>query len=89
MCIVDFFIMSQQELVAYITEENKRRKRKRIMLTQKYFEISCLALAYLSTQRAPRDLGSFNDEEETIRYRKYYLKKLIMGPRQLAMINYA
>ena len=36
-CIVAFFIMSQQELVAYITEENKRRKRKRILLTKQYF----------------------------------------------------
>ena len=66
-------------MVAYITEENKRRKRKRIILAQKYFEISCLALAYLSTQRAPRDLGCFNDDEETVRYRKYILKKTYNG----------
>ena len=71
--------MSQQELIAYITEENRRRKRKRILLTYAYFEMSCLALAYLSTQRAPRDLGCFDDEEETVRYRKYILKKTYDG----------
>ena len=71
--------MSQQELVAYITEENTIRKKKRIVLAQKYFEISCLALAYLSTQRAPRDLRCFKDEEETVRYRKYVLKKTFDG----------
>ena len=71
--------MSQQELVNYITEENKKRKRKRILLTKQYFEISCLAFAYLTTQRAPRDLGCFNDDEETIRYRKYILKKTYDG----------
>ena len=35
-----------------------------------------LALAYLST---PRDPGCFNDEEETVRYRKYILKKTYDG----------
>ena len=48
-------------------------------MAQKYFQISCLALAYLSTQRAPRDLGCFNDDEETVRYRKYILKKTYNG----------
>jgi hypothetical protein len=71
--------MSQLEMAAYITEENKRRKRKRILLTKKYFEMSCLALAYLSTQRAPRDLGCFNDDEEKVAYRKYILKKTYDG----------
>ena len=79
MCIVAFFIMSQQELVAYITEENKRRKRKRILLTKQYFEMSCLAFAYVSSQRAPRNLGCFDEEEEKVAYRKYILKQTYEG----------
>jgi hypothetical protein len=71
--------MSQQELVSYITEENKRRKRKRLLLTKKFFEMSCLALAHLSTQRAPRNLGRFSDDEEKVAYRKYILKKTYEG----------
>lgn len=71
--------MSQQELVAYITDENKRRKRKGILLTKKYFELSCLALAYLSTQRTTRNLGCFNDDEEKVAYRKYILKTTYDG----------
>ena len=71
--------MSQLDLVASITEENKRRKRKRILLTKKYFEMSCLALAYLSSQRVPRNLGCFSDDEEKLAYRKYILKKTYDG----------
>jgi hypothetical protein len=71
--------MSQLELVASITEENKRRKRKRILLTKKYFEMSCLALAYLSSQRAPRNLGCINVDEEKVAFRKYILKKTYDG----------
>uniref|UniRef100_A0ACD5WVN9 Uncharacterized protein n=1 Tax=Avena sativa TaxID=4498 RepID=A0ACD5WVN9_AVESA len=71
--------MSQQEMVDYITEENKRRKRKRIVLTRQFFEMSFLALAHLSTQRGPRNLGCFNDDEEKIAYRKYILKKTYDG----------
>jgi hypothetical protein len=71
--------MSQQELVAYITDEDKRRKRKRILLTKKYFELSCLALAYHSMQRTPRNLGCFNDDEEKVAYRKYILKTTYDG----------
>ena len=78
-CVHCSIIMSQQELVAYIMEENKRRKRKRILLTKMWFEMSCMALAYLSTQRAPRDLGCFNDDEEKVAYRKYILKKMYNG----------
>ena len=65
--------MSQLEMVAYITEENKRRKRKRIFMTKKYFEMSCLAFAYLTTQRPSKNPGFFNDGEEKIAYRKYIL----------------
>jgi hypothetical protein len=72
-------MMSQLDLVSRITEENKSRKRKRILLTKKYFEMSCLVLAYLSTQRAPRDLGYFNDNEEKVAYRKYILKTTYDG----------
>jgi hypothetical protein len=62
--------MSHQELVDYITEENKRRKRKRIVFTKMYFEVSMVALAYASTLRAPRDLGAFNDYEQKVAYKK-------------------
>ena len=72
-------IMSNQELVDYVTEENKRRKRKRLVLTKMYFEVSMLALAYVSTQRAPRDLGAFTEFEEKVAYRKYVLKKTYNG----------
>ena len=81
--------MSNQELVDYITEENKRRKRRRLVLTKIYFEVSMLALAYVSTQRAPRDLGAFTEFEEKVAYRKYVLKKHTMGRRQDAMMSYA
>ena len=74
--------MSQLELVAFITEENKRRKRKRILLTKMYFEMSCLALACLSSQRLPKDLGCFNDDEEKVAYRKYILKKTYDGSEE-------
>ena len=71
--------MSNQELISYITGENKRRERKRILLTQKYFEMSCLVVAYLSPQKAPRNLGCFDDDEEKVAYRKYILKKTYDG----------
>ena len=74
--------MSQQELVAYITEENKRRKRKRLILTKQYMEMSFLALAYLSTQRRPRDLGCFSDDEEKLAFRKYILKQTYDGSEE-------
>jgi hypothetical protein len=35
------------ELVACINEENKRRKRRRIILTEMYFESCVLAMAYI------------------------------------------
>ena len=71
--------MSHQEMVAYINEENRRRKRKRIVLTKMYFEVSMLALAYVSTQRAPRDLGAFTEFEEKFAYRKYVLRRTYNG----------
>ena len=54
--------MSDLELVSFINEENKRRKR-RIIFTELYFEAVVLGLAYLSSQRGPRDLGCFNGDE--------------------------
>jgi hypothetical protein len=38
---------------------HNRRKRRRIVFMKQYFESTLLAMAYLSTQRGPRDLGSF------------------------------
>jgi hypothetical protein len=67
------------ELVACINEENKRRKRRRIILTEMYFESCVLAMAYLSTQRGPRDLGYFSDEERKHSVRKYLLKEMYDG----------
>jgi hypothetical protein len=64
------------ELVACINEENKRRKRRRIILTEMYFESCVLAMAYLSTQRGPRDLGHFSDDERKHSVRKYLLKEM-------------
>jgi hypothetical protein len=72
--------MSEElELVSYITEENKRRKRRRIVLTEQYFHSILLAMAYLSSQRAPRELGSFNDDEHKLSLRKYLLKEMYDG----------
>ena len=44
-----------------------------------YFESTLLALAYLSTRRLPRDLGSFNDDEHKLSLRKYLLKDMYDG----------
>ncbi|XBI50433.1 hypothetical protein VPH35_113836 [Triticum aestivum] len=71
--------MSDMDLVAYINEENKRRKRRRIVLTKLYFESFLLGIAYLSMKRAPRDLGSFSDDEEKNIHRKYLLKGMYDG----------
>jgi hypothetical protein len=43
------FMMSQVDLVSCITEENKRRKGKRIILTKKFFYIR-YATIYIRTQ---------------------------------------
>jgi hypothetical protein len=66
-------------MVSYITKENKRRKRRRIVLIKQYFESALLAMAYLSTQRGPRDLGSFTDDEHKHSLRKYLLKDMYDG----------
>ena len=66
-------------LIASITEENKRRKRKRIILTAMYVESVCLGLAYLSTQRVPKSLRCFSDEELRYVHRKYLLKEMYNG----------
>ena len=49
------------------------------MLTKLYFEVSMVALAYASTQRAPRDLGAFDDFEKKVAYRKYVLRRTYNG----------
>ena len=69
--------MSDLDLVAYINEENKRRKRRRIVLTKLYFESFLLGIAYLSTQRAPRDLGSFSDDEEKKHSSEVFAKRIV------------
>ncbi|XBI75383.1 hypothetical protein VPH35_068760 [Triticum aestivum] len=66
-------------MISYITEENKRRKRKRIILTELYFESVLLGMAYLISQRAPRGLGSFSDDEHKHTLRKYLLKDMYDG----------
>ena len=67
------------ELVSYIMEENKRRKRRRIVLIEQYFESVLLAMAYLTSHRGPRELGSFNDDEDKHNLRKYLLKDMYDG----------
>ena len=68
--------MSDLELISYITEENERRKKRRIVLTKLYFESVVLGLAYLSSQRAPRGVGCFSSDEQLHNYRKYLLKEM-------------
>jgi hypothetical protein len=66
-------------MVSYITEENKRRKKRRIVFMKHFFESTLLALYYVSTQRVPRDLGSFTDDEHRHSLRKYLLKDMYDG----------
>ncbi|XBI96575.1 hypothetical protein VPH35_032840 [Triticum aestivum] len=66
-------------MISYITEENKRRKRKRIILTELYFESVLLGMAYLISQRAPRSSASFSDDEQKYTLRKYLLKDMYDG----------
>jgi hypothetical protein len=66
-------------MVSYITKENKRRKKRRIVLMKHFFESTLLALYYVSTQRVPRDLGSFTDDEHRHSLRKYLLKDMYDG----------
>jgi hypothetical protein len=44
-----------------------------------YFESTLLAMAYLSIQRGPRDLGSFTDDEHKHNLRKYLLRDMYDG----------
>ncbi|CAM0874640.1 unnamed protein product [Alopecurus aequalis] len=44
-----------------------------------YFESTLLAMAYLSTQRLPRDLGTFTDDEHKLSLQKYLLKDMYDG----------
>jgi hypothetical protein len=72
--------MSNLELVSYITEENKRRKKRRIVLIELYLELVVLGLAYLSSQRPPRNVGCFSSDEKQLQtYRKYLLKEMYDG----------
>ena len=72
------YTMSDHDLVSYIIEENKRRKKRRIVLTELYFEF-LLGFAYLSDQRRPRELGCFSDDECRQYIRKYLLKEMYDG----------
>jgi hypothetical protein len=72
-------ISDELNMVSYITKENKIRKRGRIVLMKQYFESTLLAMVYLSTQRGPRDLGCFTDDEHKHSLRKYLLKDLYDG----------
>jgi hypothetical protein len=71
--------MSDLDLVSYIIEENKRRKRRRIVLTELHFESVVLGPVYLSSQRRPRDLGCFSDDDCRHNNRKYLLKEMYDG----------
>jgi hypothetical protein len=68
--------MSDLELQFYI---NKRRKRRRIILTELYFESILLGVAYLTSQRLPKDVGCFSDDEHRHNHRKYLLKEMYDG----------
>ena len=81
--------MSEElDLVNYVSDENKRRKRRRIVFMKLYFESTLLAMAYLSTQRLPRDLGSFSDDEHKLLLRKYLLKDMYDGSEVACMISF-
>jgi hypothetical protein len=67
---------SYLELVACLTEENKRRKRKN---EGTLYRVSFRGLAYLSSQRMPRNLGCFSDNECRHNYRKDLLKEMYDG----------
>jgi len=71
--------MSDRDLVSYIIKENKIRKKRRIVLTELYFESVLLGFAYLSEQRRPRELGCFSDDEIRHNIRKYLLKEMYDG----------
>jgi hypothetical protein len=46
-CVHCSYTMSDHELVFYITEENERRKKTRIVLTKLYFDSVLLGLHIL------------------------------------------
>ena len=73
------YTMSDLELVSSITKENNRRKRRRIVLIELYFESVVLGVAYLSSQRGPRNLGCFSDDERRHNTRKDLLKEMYDG----------
>ena len=61
------YTMSDHDLVSYIIEENKRRKKRRIVLTELYFESVLLGVAYLSEQRRPREPYVYNAAIKNVR----------------------
>ena len=62
-------LSDQVDMISNITEENKRRKRKRIILTELYF----------ISQKAPRSSANFSDDEHKYTVRKYLLKDMYDG----------
>ena len=81
--------MSDLELVSFIVEENKRRKRRKIIFTKLYFESVVLGLAYLSSQHGPRDVGCFNDMMSAgILLGSICSRKCMMALKLHAMMSY-
>jgi hypothetical protein len=57
--------MSEQalDLHSYVTQENERRKRRRLALAEIYFKTIVATLAYMHTGRRPRELHCFSNDE--------------------------
>jgi hypothetical protein len=52
---------------------------RRIALIEMSFESCILAMAYLSTQKGPKDLVSFSDDKRIHSVQKYFLKEMHDG----------
>lgn len=48
-------------------------------MTELYFESVLLGIAYVISQRLPREVGCFSDDEGRHNYRKYLLKEMYNG----------
>jgi hypothetical protein len=70
--------MSEQalDLHSYVTQENERRKRRRLALAEIYFKTIVATLAYMHTGRRPRELHCFSNDEHRHILRRYLLKEL-------------
>jgi hypothetical protein len=70
--------MSEQalDLHSYVTQENERRKRRRLVLAEIYFKTIVATLAYMHTGRRPRELHCFSNDEHRHILRRYLLKEL-------------